>query len=125
VHTYRNTATNSGGEQEKLVAFCLAAALSFSLGTPEDHRPGFAPLMLDEAFSKSDETFSSQSLRAFEQFGFQLVIAAPIRMAGIVEPFIGQVILVDKRTGPDGAARSDARSATFGEIAEARTAAGG
>ncbi|MGJ0118527.1 ATP-binding protein [Williamsia sp. MIQD14] len=119
VHTYRNTATNSGGEQEKLVAFCLAAALSFSLSSPDDHRPGFAPLMLDEAFSKSDETFSSQSLRAFEQFGFQLIIAAPIRMAGIVEQFIGQVILVDKRIGPDGA-RSDARTATFGEIATAR-----
>lgn len=119
VHTYRNTATNSGGEQEKLVAFCLAAALSFSLGRDEDHRPGFAPLMLDEAFSKSDETFSSQSLRAFEQFGFQLIIAAPIRMVGIVEPFIGQVILVDKKIG-EGGARSDARVATFGELASAR-----
>ncbi|GAA1459412.1 ATP-binding protein [Williamsia maris] len=123
VHTYRNTATNSGGEQEKLVAFCLAAALSFSLSSPDDHRPGFAPLMLDEAFSKSDETFSSQSLRAFEQFGFQLIIAAPIRMAGIVEPFIGQVILVDKRVDADGA-RSDARTATFGEIASARSTGG-
>ncbi|GAA4396948.1 ATP-binding protein [Tsukamurella soli] len=116
VHTYRNTATNSGGEQEKLVAFCLAAALSFSLGSHETLQPTFAPLMLDEAFSKSDERFSAQSLRAFERFGFQLIIAAPIRMVGIVEPFIGQVILVDKRTGPDGA-RSDARTATFGELA--------
>ncbi|WP_018180479.1 ATP-binding protein [Jongsikchunia kroppenstedtii] len=134
VHTYRNTATNSGGEQEKLVAFCLAAALSFSLShgvdsvdsqgnrvhhDELDHRPRFAPLMLDEAFSKSDETFSSQSLQAFEQFGFQLIIAAPIRMVGIVEPFIGQVILVDKKTDKGGA-RSDARAATFGELAEAQ-----
>ncbi|MDF0529248.1 SbcC/MukB-like Walker B domain-containing protein [Tsukamurella sp. 8F] len=116
VHTYRNTATNSGGEQEKLVAFCLAAALSFSLGSHETLQPTFAPLMLDEAFSKSDERFSAQSLRAFERFGFQLIIAAPIRMVGIVEPFIGQVVLVDKRMGPDGA-RSDARIATFGELA--------
>ena len=123
VHTYRNTASNSGGEQEKLVAFCLAAALSFSLSHGEDHRPGFAPLMLDEAFSKSDETFSSQSLRAFEQFGFQLIIAAPIRMVGIVEPFIGQVILVDKQIGDMGA-RSDARAATFGELAQARASSG-
>ena len=123
VHTYRNTASNSGGEQEKLVAFCLAAALSFSLSHGEDHRPGFAPLMLDEAFSKSDETFSSQSLRAFEQFGFQLIIAAPIRMVGIVEPFIGQVILVDKQIGDTGA-RSDARAATFGELAQARASSG-
>ncbi|WP_249337275.1 ATP-binding protein, partial [Tsukamurella paurometabola] len=122
VVTYRNTATNSGGEQEKLVAFCLAAALSFALGShgiDGSNEPAFAPLMLDEAFSKSDERFSAQSLRAFEQFGFQLIIAAPIRMVGIVEPFIGQVILVDKQVTPDGA-RSDARYATFGELTPSR-----
>jgi uncharacterized protein YPO0396 len=117
VSTYRNTASSSGGEQEKLVAFCLAAALSYNLADPDsDGRPHFAPLMLDEAFSKSDEAFSQQALAAFDEFGFQMIIAAPIRMAGILEPFIGQVVLVDKRVTADGA-RSNATSATFGELA--------
>ncbi|HEY0637401.1 MAG TPA: SbcC/MukB-like Walker B domain-containing protein [Pseudonocardiaceae bacterium] len=117
--TYRNTATNSGGEQEKLVAFCLAAALSYNLADPDsDGRPRFAPLMLDEAFSKSDETFSQQALGAFDEFGFQLIIAAPIRMTGILEPFIGQAVLVDKRVSADGA-RSGAATATFGELVAA------
>ncbi|ONI88005.1 hypothetical protein ALI22I_19865 [Saccharothrix sp. ALI-22-I] len=124
VHTYRNTATNSGGEQEKLVAFCLAAALSYNLADPEtDGRPRFGTLMLDEAFSKSDENFSAQALSAFDEFGFQLVIAAPIRMSGIVEPYIGQAILVEKRDYPDGA-RSTGKSATFGELADRRFADG-
>ncbi|SDK19846.1 Uncharacterized protein YPO0396 [Actinopolyspora mzabensis] len=122
VHTYRNTASNSGGEQEKLVAFCLAAALSYNLARSDcDGTPHFAPLMLDEAFSKSDENFSAQALAAFEQFGFQLLIAAPIRMSGILEPFIGQAILVEKRT-IDNEARSDAASATFGELTNRRIA---
>lgn len=122
VHTYRNTASNSGGEQEKLVAFCLAAALSYNLArSGSDGTPHFAPLMLDEAFSKSDETFSAQALAAFEQFGFQLLIAAPIRMSGILEPFIGQAILVEKRT-TENEARSDAASATFGELTNRRIA---
>ncbi len=122
VHTYRNTATNSGGEQEKLVAFCLAAALSYNLADPDtDGRPRFGTLMLDEAFSKSDENFSAQALSAFDEFGFQLMIAAPIRMAGIVEPYIGQAILVDKRTTVDGA-RSTGKIATFGELAARRYA---
>ncbi|GIF96570.1 ATP-binding protein [Catellatospora citrea] len=120
VHTYRNTAANSGGEQEKLVAFCLAAALSYNLADRDsDGRPRFAPLMLDEAFSKSDETFSAQALSVFDEFGFQMLIAAPIRMSGIVEPFIGQAILVEKRMMADGA-RSNAASATFGELAARR-----
>ena len=122
VHTYRNTASNSGGEQEKLVAFCLSAALSYNLADADsDGRPRFAPLMLDEAFSKSDETFSAQALAAFDEFGFQLLIAAPIRMSGIVEPYIGQAILVEKRLTDDGA-HSSAASATFGELAARRVA---
>ncbi|WP_435592121.1 ATP-binding protein [Nocardia sp. bgisy118] len=113
---YRNTASNSGGEQEKLVAFCLAAALSYNLADRDsDGRPTFAPLMLDEAFSKSDETFAQQALAAFEEFGFQLIMAAPIRMSGIVEPFIGQAVLVDKHVTATEA-RSTAQSATFGEL---------
>lgn len=122
VHTYRNAASNSGGEQEKLVAFCLAAALSYNLATPDsDGRPVFAPLMLDEAFSKSDETFSAQALSAFDEFGFQLLIAAPIRMSGIVEPVIGQAVLVEKRSTSDGP-HSHAASATFGQLATRRLA---
>lgn len=120
VHTYRNTAAGSGGEQEKLVAFCLAAALSYNLADADsDGKPRFASLMLDEAFSKSDETFASQALAAFDEFGFQLIMAAPIRMSGVLEPFIGQAVLVEKRVRPDGA-RSNAASATFGELAARR-----
>lgn len=123
-HTYRNTASNSGGEQEKLVAFCLAAALSYNLAdSGSQGRPHFGALMLDEAFSKSDENFSAQALSAFDAFGFQLLIAAPIRMSGIVEPYIGQAILVEKRTYPDGT-RSTGKSATFGELADRRFAEG-
>lgn len=120
--THSNTAVNSGGEQEKLVAFCLAAALSYNLADETSQgAPRFAPLMLDEAFSKSDEDFAAQALSVFGEFGFQLIMAAPIRMSGIVEPFIGQAILVEKRITADGA-RSNAASATFGELAVHRSA---
>ncbi len=120
--THSNTAVNSGGEQEKFVAFCLAAALSYNLADANSNgMPRFAPLMLDEAFSKSDEDYSAQALSVFDEFGFQLLIAAPIRMSGIVEPFIGQAILVEKRMAPDGA-HSNAASATFGELAARRSA---
>ncbi|MEU7778811.1 ATP-binding protein [Micromonospora parva] len=120
IFTYHNTASNSGGEQEKLVAFCLAAALSYNLADDNsDGRPRFAPLMLDEAFSKSDETYAAQALAVFEEFGFQMIIAAPIRMSGIVEPFIGQAVLVEKRIMPDGA-HSNAAYATFGDLAARR-----
>lgn len=79
--------------------------------------------MLDEAFSKSDETFASQALAAFDEFGFQLIMAAPIRMVGVMEPFIGQAVPVEKRVTPDGAC--SAASATFGQLTARRDAEAG
>ena len=65
IRTHSNAGDNSGGEQEKLMAFCLAGALSFNLANPEsdDNTPVFAQLMLDEAFSKSIRSSPSRRCR--------------------------------------------------------------
>jgi len=98
IRTHSNAGDNSGGEQEKLMAFCLAGALSFNLASPEseDNKPVFAQLMLDEAFSKSDPQFAQQALQAFRKFGFQLVIVATVQNATTIQPYIDNVIMVSK-----------------------------
>ncbi|MGP4054863.1 ATP-binding protein [Mycobacterium sp. 4D054] len=102
IRTHSNAGDNSGGEQEKLMAFCLAGALSFNLaapghaGTDEANRPVFAQLMLDEAFSKSDPQFAQQALQAFRKFGFQLVIVATVQNATTIQPYIDSVVMVSK-----------------------------
>ncbi|QLL09727.1 ATP-binding protein [Mycobacterium vicinigordonae] len=98
IRTHSNAGDNSGGEQEKLMAFCLAGALSFNLASPEstDNRPVFAQLMLDEAFSKSDPQFAQQALQAFRKFGFQLVIVATVQNATTIQPYIDSVVMVSK-----------------------------
>jgi uncharacterized protein YPO0396 len=103
IRTHSNAGDNSGGEQEKLMAFCLAGALSFNLATPEsaDNTPVFAQLMLDEAFSKSDPQFAQQALQAFRKFGFQLVIVATVQNATTIQPYIDSVVMVSK-TEPTG-----------------------
>ena len=103
IRTHSNAGDNSGGEQEKLMAFCLAGALSFNLASPEssDNRPVFAQLMLDEAFSKSDPQFAQQALQAFRKFGFQLVIVATVQNATTIQPYIDSVVMVSK-TEPSG-----------------------
>ena len=99
IRTHSNAGDNSGGEQEKLMAFCLAGALSFNLASPEssDNKPVFAQLMLDEAFSKSDPQFAQQALQAFRKFGFQLVIVATVQNATTIQPYIDGVVMVSKR----------------------------
>lgn len=103
IRTHSNAGDNSGGEQETLMAFCLAGALSFNLASPEsaDNTPVFAQLMLDEAFSKSDPQFAQQALSAFRKFGFQLVIVATVQNATTIQPYIDSVVMVSK-TEPTG-----------------------
>ncbi|MBS1695054.1 MAG: AAA family ATPase [Actinobacteria bacterium] len=107
IRTHSNAGDNSGGEQEKLMAFCLAGALSFNLASPAqpatstaaqavDNRPVFAQLMLDEAFSKSDPQFAQQALQAFRKFGFQLVIVATVQNATTIQPYVDSVVMVSK-----------------------------
>jgi len=98
IRTHSNAGDNSGGEQEKLMAFCLAGALSYNLASPDsdDNKPVFAQLMLDEAFSKSDPQFAQQALQAFRKFGFQLVIVATVQNATTIQPYIDSVVMVSK-----------------------------
>jgi uncharacterized protein YPO0396 len=105
IRTHSNAGDKSGGEQEKLMAFCLAGALSFNLASPEsaNHTPVFAQLMLDEAFSKSDTQFAQQALQAFRKFGFQLVIVATVQNATTIQPYIDS---------GDGVQRPSPRAAT-------------
>ena len=114
IRTYSNAGDNSGGEQEKLMAFCLAGALSFNLAAPgsDDNRPLFAQLMLDEAFSKSDPQFAQQALSAFRKFGFQLVIVATVQNTSTIQPYIDNVVMVSKSEGVDGRPREPAGEVT-------------
>ena len=114
IRTHSNAGDNSGGEQEKLMAFCLAGALSFNLANPEtgDNKPVFAQLMLDEAFSKSDPQFAQQALQAFRKFGFQLIIVATVQNATTIQPYIDGVVMVSKTEASGRNARPVASVAT-------------
>jgi uncharacterized protein YPO0396 len=114
IPTHSNAGDNSSGEQEKLMAFCLAGALSFNLASPEspDNRPVFAQLMLDEAFSKSDPQFAQQALQAFRKFGFQLVIVATVQNATTIQPYIDSVVMVSKTEATGRNSRPVASAAT-------------
>ena len=132
IRTYSNAGDNSGGEQEKLMAFCLAGALSFNLASPDgtDNRPIFAQLMLDEAFSKSDPQFAQQALSAFRKFGFQLIIVATVQNTSTIQPYIDNVVMVSKsEVGQEGSADTrpvaTALSTTIRAFSDLRRSSGG
>lgn len=95
VEIYRSGAGKSGGQREKLATTCLAAALRYQLGGTDGGLPVYAPVVLDEAFGKADNEFTELAMRIFEKFGFQMIVATPLKSVMTLEPFIGGACFVE------------------------------
>lgn len=95
VEVYRSGAGKSGGQRQKLATTCLAAALRYQLGGGNHGVPPYAPVVLDEAFDKSDNEFTDLSVRIFVNFGFQMIVATPLKAVMTLEPFIGGACFVE------------------------------
>ncbi|MHA6510352.1 ATP-binding protein [Tessaracoccus sp. Y1736] len=89
----------SGGERQKLVTFCLAAALRFQLAPPGRTEPTYALVVIDEAFDKADHTFTQAGLEVFRSFGFQLLLATPMKMLQTIDDYVGGVVMVTNEPG--------------------------
>lgn len=95
VEVYRSGAAKSGGQRQKLATTCLAAALRYQLGGQEHGVPMYAPVVLDEAFDKADNEFTALAMNIFINFGFQMIVATPLKSVMTLEPFIGGACFVD------------------------------
>lgn len=98
VHSiYDSLGSKSGGETQELVAFIVGAALRYRLGIEDNSQPGYAPVLLDEAFIKADSEFAGRAVRAWQALGFQLIIGAPMDKVSAIEPYVDQMIGVLKQ----------------------------
>lgn len=95
VEIYRSGAGKSGGQRQKLATTCLAAALRYQLGGNDHGVPMYAPVVLDEAFDKADNEFTTLAMNIFTNFGFQMIVATPLKSVMTLEPFIGGACFVD------------------------------
>ena len=94
IEVYRSGAGKSGGQRQKLATTCLAAALRYQLGTADQSTPVYAPVVLDEAFDKADNEFTALAMNIFANFGFQMIVATPLKSVMTLEPFIGGACFV-------------------------------
>lgn len=82
----------SGGEKGKLAFLVLVAAIAYQYDLQPDDPASerFQFVMVDEMFSRSDDTRAKYALNLFEQFGLQLAIVAPLdAKARITESYVG------------------------------------
>jgi uncharacterized protein YPO0396 len=95
IEIYRSGAGKSGGQRQKLATTCLAAALRYQLGGNDLGVPMYAPVVLDEAFDKADNEFTTLVMNIFNNFGFQMIVATPLKSVMTLEPFIGGACFVE------------------------------
>jgi uncharacterized protein YPO0396 len=102
VNYYAATTGKSGGQKAKLAFTILASALSAQYGlsnSPSDS-PNFRLVVIDEAFSRTDESNSTRAMQLFERLGFQVVIVGPFdAKAKLAVPFVGTVHLASNPAG--------------------------
>ncbi|MGF1732297.1 ATP-binding protein [Photobacterium kasasachensis] len=84
----------SGGQKEKLTATVMAAALRFHLTGDNRNIPTFAPIVLDEAFIRTDANFTNTVLNVYKKMGFQLIIGTPNKSLTVIEPFVDNAISI-------------------------------
>ncbi|MDR2957039.1 MAG: hypothetical protein LBU61_02505 [Coriobacteriales bacterium] len=95
----------SGGERQKLVIFCLAAALRYQLAREGSYQPSYGLVTLDEAFDKTDPAFARAGLDVFNTFGFQLLLATPLKMLQTMEGYVGGAVQIS--ISPDHGSRCE------------------
>lgn len=97
VHAHESGGPLSGGQNERLTTFCLAAALRYQLAGTGTAVPRYAPIIIDEAFSKGAGKFITAAMESFRHFGFQVILANPGKNPQALAPFIGGVGVVSIR----------------------------
>nr|WP_280714411.1 SbcC/MukB-like Walker B domain-containing protein [Corynebacterium coyleae] len=99
-NTHVDSASLSGGQAQKLVFFCLAAALRYRLAGVDADVPRYATVVLDEAFDRADPVFTRTAMDVFESFGFHMVLATPMKLIKTLSPYVDGTIVVHYTEDP-------------------------
>jgi uncharacterized protein YPO0396 len=95
VHNVHDSSAGlSGGQRQKLVVFCLAAALRYQLAEPDADYPEYGVVVLDEAFANADVEYTRMAMDIFVAFGFQMILATPGKLIQTLEPYLGAITVV-------------------------------
>lgn len=93
---HTDSSGKSGGQKVKLAYTILASAIAYQFGLHQDtNRPkSFRFVVIDEAFSKSDDSNARYVMELFESLELQLFFITPKDKINVVEPYIDSLHFV-------------------------------
>lgn len=92
---YSDSGGLSGGQKAKLAFTILASALAYQYGLHSTTalEKSFRFVVIDEAFSKSDDRNAQYALELFKQLGLQLLVVTPLDKLDIIKPYVQRVFV--------------------------------
>ncbi|NJN65973.1 MAG: AAA family ATPase [Chloroflexaceae bacterium] len=102
---YSDSSGKSGGQKAKLAYTILASAIAYQFfglepeGQVGHHATSFRLVVIDEAFSKTDQANARFAMELFKHLGLQLLVVTPEDNIHVVEPYITVCHYVQNREG--------------------------
>lgn len=93
---HTDSSGKSGGQKVKLAYTILASAIAYQFGlNQEDTRAkSFRFVVIDEAFSKSDDDNARYAMELFNNLNLQLLVLTPKDKINVIEPYISSLHFV-------------------------------
>ena len=108
---YSDSAGLSGGQKAKLAFTILGSAIAYQYGLnlegeystkgKKSSGNAFRFIVVDEAFSKSDEKNSRYAMELFQNLGLQVIVVTPKDKIHVVEPYVQSIFLTYVNEGQD------------------------
>ena len=99
---HTDSSGKSGGQKVKLAYTILASAIAYQFGLNSDdgRTKSFRFVVIDEAFSKSDDSNACYAMELFKNLDLQLLVITPKDKINVIEPYIASLHFVSNT--PEG-----------------------
>jgi uncharacterized protein YPO0396 len=99
---HTDSSGKSGGQKVKLAYTILASAIAYQFGLNQDTKSykSFRFVVIDEAFSKSDDSNARYAMELFKNLNLQLLVVTPKDKINVIEPYIASLHFV--HNAPEG-----------------------
>ncbi|MDZ8262996.1 ATP-binding protein [Nostoc sp. ChiQUE01b] len=97
---HTDSSGKSGGQKVKLAYTILASAIAYQFGLNQDttKNKSFRFVVIDEAFSKSDDKNARYAMELFKNLNLQLLVVTPMDKIHVVEHYISSFHLIHNNT---------------------------
>jgi uncharacterized protein YPO0396 len=99
---HTDSSGKSGGQKVKLAYTILASAIAYQFGLNQDNikQKSFRFVVIDEAFSKSDDTNARYAMELFKNLNLQLLVVTPKDKINVIENYISGLYYISNT--PEG-----------------------